>query len=194
MVMLCDCYVIVLFELDQREWHAMAYYHNWRRKTAMMTGVLHGKENKAADRWLNPVDCSSSRDGCVRRLCWCNTARQMGGTQFPAFLQIPSVSIQYIPWLYNIINYIHVVWYTCDVYHIYAKWIRTKLSSAGSQLPGANDVLDEIARKAVGDAKGIEGISVLLEGYPNGVPESGWITLLRKMVVMIWQFRVTNDE
>lgn len=70
----------------------------------------------------------------------------------------------------------------CDVYHIYiyAKWIRTKLSSAGSQLPGANDVLDEIARKAVGDAKGIEGISVLLEGYPNGVPESGWITLFLK--------------
>lgn len=70
----------------------------------------------------------------------------------------------------------------CDVYHIYiyAKWIRTKLSSAGSQLPGANDVLDEIARKAVGDAKGIEGISVLLEGYPNGVPESGWITLFKK--------------
>lgn len=72
---------------------------------------------------------------------------------------------------------IHIVMY---IIYIYAKWIRTKLSSAGSQLPGANDVLDEIARKAVGDAKGIEGIEgirVLLEGYPNGVPETGWITL-----------------
>ena len=82
MVMLCDCYVIVLFELDQREWHAMAYYHNWRRKTAMMTGVLHGKENKAADAALPVMDVSDAYADAILRAKWVER-------NFPRFCKYP---------------------------------------------------------------------------------------------------------